>query len=643
MKGSPPRIAIISNSQTPYRMHVHQRIVRDLPEAELWSAFTHDASNSPWKIEPPPGIRPLYWGKGERSEHQDHVFKQAREWKKGGAILRWIREHGVRFVVLEGYNDAGRLRILWGCRRAGIPCFIFGDNNILCDRPAIWKSPWKRPFVSSVLRRATGVLYCGKLGREYFRRYGAAEAGMFPFPYEPDYAMIANVPQSAIAAARERFGLRPGRRYFVYSGRFTGVKRVDLLLRAYRHVAHERPDWDLLMIGDGPLREPLLERFPANMRPRIICAGFLSEPETIAALYHLGEVSGTAERFRALGRGDDGGRHGIARADFEFGYRGRRRADSQWRQRPLVSGGRRDCAARGHAGYHRARKDGAHAGSLAANSGRVAAAFGPRGGSARRFAFRGNNRMSTQSMAATQAAGAQQDALAAPAPLCLNVTAHLDHRFGGLTTSLPEFCRALEATGKYRSQLAAFCDADETAPEHSSAAVLPAGRARWMFDRGLRQRLETLVREAGAIHIHGIWQEHCMAAAALARAHRKPYLIAAHGMLEPWAFRNKGWKKRAYWQLFEKRRFAQAGCLRALTTAEAEQYRALGLRTPVAVIPNGVTLPGRRTRSAFSSVFQSCADARSRSSSAACIPKREFTCCAGRGGRSAPNIPMRIW
>jgi glycosyltransferase involved in cell wall biosynthesis len=290
MSGSPPRIAIISNSQTPYRMHVHQRIIRELTEVELWSLFTHETSNSPWSIQPPPELRPVYWGSGEKSEHQDRVLNQGHEWKKGGSILRWIEQSQVRFVVLEGYNDLGRLRILWCCRRLGIPCFVFGDNNILADRPSLLKSAVKRPLLGTVVQCATGVFYCGRLGRDYFRRYGAEEKRMFPFPYEPDYAAFESVPDALKDAARERYQLRRGRRYLIYSGRFAAVKRVDLLLQAFSEAAPQRPDWDLLLIGDGPLRKPLLEALPEQTRSRIVCTGFISDSAMIAALYKLGDV-----------------------------------------------------------------------------------------------------------------------------------------------------------------------------------------------------------------------------------------------------------------------------------------------------------------------------------------------------------------
>ncbi len=176
-------------------------------------------------------------------------------------------------------------------------------------------------------------------------------------------------------------------------------------------------------------------------------------------------------------------------------------------------------------------------------------------------------------------------------PCCLNLTAHIDHSFGGLTTSLPEYCDALRATGKYRTQLAAFCEPGESAAGAEDVTIFPFGRLRWYTDLSLRKSLARLIGQADAVHIHGLWQEQSAFGSGFAKSARKPYLVSAHGMLEPWAFQNKGWKKRLYWNLLEKRYLNGASCLRALTHAEAADYRTMGLRTPIAVIPNGVTAP----------------------------------------------------
>jgi glycosyltransferase involved in cell wall biosynthesis len=102
--------------------------------------------------------------------------------------------------------------------------------------------------------------------------------------------------------------------------------------------------------------------------------------------------------------------------------------------------------------------------------------------------------------------------------------------------------------------------------------------------------LEEAVRSAEVVHLHGLWQGHTRRGAQAARAARVPYLIAAHGMAEPWALRQKRWKKRVYLALVEARNLRRAACLHALSRPEIGHLRKLAPRAPVCYVPNGVDL-----------------------------------------------------
>src|SRR5688500_18792818 len=132
---SPVGVAIIANSHTPYRAHLHLRIAREMPEIKLWTVYTHEESNAPWSFHVPPEINPVSFGRGESSRDQSKPRYALREWRKGGRILRWMAENDVRAAVVSGYNDPGLARILRGCHRCGRPTFLFGDSNVRGDRP----------------------------------------------------------------------------------------------------------------------------------------------------------------------------------------------------------------------------------------------------------------------------------------------------------------------------------------------------------------------------------------------------------------------------------------------------------------------------------------------------------------------------
>ena len=90
--------------------------------------------------------------------------------------------------------------------------------------------------------------------------------------------------------------------------------------------------------------------------------------------------------------------------------------------------------------------------------------------------------------------------------------------------------------------------------------------------------------------MHGLWQGHSRRGAAVARAAKVPYVMAAHGMAEPWALRHKRWKKKLYLALVEARNLRRASCLHALSRPEIGHLRSLAPWAPVCFVPNGVDL-----------------------------------------------------
>jgi glycosyltransferase involved in cell wall biosynthesis len=285
-----PGVALINNSQTPYRLHLHLRIAREMPEIKLWSVFTHEVSNAPWAFQSPPEIGPVSFGQGESSGDVAKVSNVHNEWRKGGRIIRWLKEHDIKAIVVAGYNDVGRLRIMRWASRAGMPCFLFADSNIRGDLATGSKAIVKLLLVSRVLRWCTGVMPCGSLGRDYFLKYGADPNRIFYFPYEPDYDLIRGITDQEIATVRDRYRLSAQRRRFVFSGRLASAKRPDLLVQAFAAVAKARPDWDLVVIGSGPLRETVEAMVPAELIDRVRWTGFLDDQRTISAIYRASDV-----------------------------------------------------------------------------------------------------------------------------------------------------------------------------------------------------------------------------------------------------------------------------------------------------------------------------------------------------------------
>ena len=109
------------------------------------------------------------------------------------------------------------------------------------------------------------------------------------------------------------------------------------------------------------------------------------------------------------------------------------------------------------------------------------------------------------------------------------------------------------------------------------------------------QRSKSLVNslnhsDTTLLHGHGLWEMPVHQMAKVARQKDVPYIITPRGMLEPWSLTQSKFKKQVALKLYQYKDLEQATCLHATAPMEVESIRTLGLKNPVAMIPNGVNI-----------------------------------------------------
>jgi glycosyltransferase involved in cell wall biosynthesis len=112
------------------------------------------------------------------------------------------------------------------------------------------------------------------------------------------------------------------------------------------------------------------------------------------------------------------------------------------------------------------------------------------------------------------------------------------------------------------------------------------------------------------LHDNGIWLRHNHRLAVFAEKRGIPRVVSTRGMLEPWALSHKGLKKKIAWRLYQRRDLKQAHCHVATGEAEARSLEELGLRVPIAIVPNGVDVPEERRFSVASESKKACQNGR---------------------------------
>ena len=105
----------------------------------------------------------------------------------------------------------------------------------------------------------------------------------------------------------------------------------------------------------------------------------------------------------------------------------------------------------------------------------------------------------------------------------------------------------------------------------------------------LRREVESW--DFDVLHLHGLWTFQSV----VSNLSRRPVVISPRGMLDAWALKNSGLKKKIALRLVEAANLHRASCFHALNQDEAESIRAFGIEAPIAIIPNGVDLPKETT------------------------------------------------
>ncbi len=285
-----PGLAMIANVMAPYRRNLHKLVAEGIPELKVHSLITHGPAEFTWTVSLPESIHATFFGAPGDSSLAGTFRHPVYEWRKGGRLIEYLRSHDVRAVILFGYRYLSFLRVIRYCRRTGIPAFVHNDSNIHGDRhmPA-WKRALKSAMYRGWLTQVSGVMSMGDYGDQFFLRYGADRVRLYQVPWPVDQEYHAQVNEERLQRFRQKFGLSAHRRYLLYSGRLVAVKRVDLFIDAFAAIAAQRPDWDLMIVGEGVLGEELRQRVPATLRSRVLWTGFLDGDEPALA-YNAADV-----------------------------------------------------------------------------------------------------------------------------------------------------------------------------------------------------------------------------------------------------------------------------------------------------------------------------------------------------------------
>jgi glycosyltransferase involved in cell wall biosynthesis len=200
--------------------------------------------------------------------------KPGRDWGVAWRLARELRHRRIDVVHAHQYTP------FFYAALARLRCWL---------RPKLIFTEHGRHFpdVVSPMRRRVNRIFLSRLANAInacsaFSARALAETDGFrhrPIEViENGIELARYAPVTDRAALRTTLELDPDRRYLLCVARFHPVKDHDLLLRGFARLASQRLDIDLLLAGDGPLRETLQSQADQlGIRQRVRFLGIRSD------------------------------------------------------------------------------------------------------------------------------------------------------------------------------------------------------------------------------------------------------------------------------------------------------------------------------------------------------------------------------
>jgi 1,2-diacylglycerol 3-alpha-glucosyltransferase len=264
-----PAIAVVFHHIGPYH---HARLNAGANRLSVtgieWSAKGYDSWGA---ADSPAGYRKV------------SLFSEATDQYPVKAQLRrtfWsaLEQANPDVVAINGWNNFGSLPAANCCVRRGIPMVVMSESARQ-DEPRTW---WKEMIKRRVVGFYSTALVGGQRHGEYLVELGMPRERIFTGYDVVDNAYFA---QRAVEIRNSKFEIRKKyglpENYFLASARFVEKKNLPGLIRAYEEyrqrseVGKGSAPWDLVILGDGPLREALNSQLSTlNLHTKVHLPGF---------------------------------------------------------------------------------------------------------------------------------------------------------------------------------------------------------------------------------------------------------------------------------------------------------------------------------------------------------------------------------
>jgi glycosyltransferase involved in cell wall biosynthesis len=245
----PPRILVISEIPTPYRLPLYARLA-ERPEFELEVVFCAASEpDRPWKLDVALAGVPHRVLRGFAPSIRTRRGTFVYEVNPGA--VRLLARSRYDAVVVGGYAVFAEQAAIAIARARGIPYLLHSESTLAKAR-APWLRLAKRGLVGPTVRNAAAGLAVGSAAADYLVHYGLDRGRIRIVPNTIDVASYGRAAAGARSRAEEvRARWQLPAEFVLFAGRLVEDKGVRDLLDALRLLGDNAPA--LVVAGEGPL------------------------------------------------------------------------------------------------------------------------------------------------------------------------------------------------------------------------------------------------------------------------------------------------------------------------------------------------------------------------------------------------------
>jgi len=238
---------------------------------------------------------PVAWDVPLLEGYQSEFITRNADLQRPGSVAMpdpkgLLRNGRFDWALIQGYTHCFERQVIQAAGRLGIKVLIRGEFSDLDRGRGPIKEFLRRRYLKWFYSHVDAFCTIGQDARRHLLRWGVPDDRLFFSPYCVDTTHFHQQSEEFDRnTTRARLGLTNGVFTFLFSGKLIPRKEPLLLLEAFERLS-DRENMALIVLGDGPLKDRVVQRGRAILGPRFLFQGFVNQS-------HLGQYFLAADAF----------------------------------------------------------------------------------------------------------------------------------------------------------------------------------------------------------------------------------------------------------------------------------------------------------------------------------------------------------